>query len=124
MIRIGNREVIFSETLLCPLNDSIDIGVKLPDESSLWSIKILFTESPPIKGEKTKPTLNYMEEAGVWTFTFDNWANTLGATIGNPVEIAQTSNNLPITLLAEVAKLTNVYRINLQLMIGREAGNA
>lgn len=120
MISIGNRKVIFSETLLCPVEDSINIKVDIPNEEELWLIKINFTEEVE---KDTKSHMNVLVENDLWILTFVNWTSSLGAIFTSPIEIARSIDDKPITILAEVAKLTGLYRINLQIMIDEAINN-
>lgn len=120
MIFIGNRKVLFSETVLCPESESINIKIKIPNEETLWDIQINFTEEEKKEGSKNKPQphLNYRTEEDLWVLDFVNWTSSLGASFSTPAEIAVSVDDKPITLLAEVAKLAGgLYRANIQIMI-------
>lgn len=118
MISIGNRKILLSETILCPAEESIILQVRLPDEEELWKIKVIFSKGDKKFDNKNKPNpyMNYTTEDDVWILNFVNWENSLGATI-ILTEFAISTTGQPITMIAEIAKLTNLYRVNLQIMI-------
>lgn len=118
MITIGNLKVLLSETILCPFEESINFQVKLPDEEELWKIKVYFsTEEKKLDlNKKTNPYMNYTVENDIWILNFINWDSSLGATMNAP-EIAKSTSGQSISITAEVAKLTNLYRVNFQIMI-------
>lgn len=120
MIFIGNRRILFSETLLCPAEERINLNIPVPGEDEPWKIEIFFshTEVSDVrnKKEKVKPAIHWTVEKEVWLINFENWNSPLGATLSTPSEIAISTNGYSLTLLAEVAKLTNLYRANIQIM--------
>ena len=119
MIKVGKRQVLFSATLLCPEGEEIEIEVPVPGETKPWKIKIVFSNKEQQDSDKSdlKPTLTWEIVEDNWILNFSNWNKTLGSAISKPAQIAETINNQPITLLAEVSKLTGLYRANIQLML-------
>ena len=53
MIIIGNREVLFSGTFLCPAQEFISLRVAIPQEIDPWKIEIRFVENT-IQGDNQK----------------------------------------------------------------------
>jgi len=120
LIIIGDRTVLLSETVLCPKAETLGLHVSIPGEDDPWKIVIKFTETesnPDRKGSKASPSISWVVENDVWRIDFSNWSSALGATLSDPAEIAVSIHGQTLTLLAEVAKLTNIYRANIQIMI-------
>jgi len=124
MIKIGNRTLIFSETVLCPFNEDLELDINVPNEDVPWVLRISFIESNKDASEEEKKARMHLsdDDDGVARATFFNFKNALGSTLRNPVEVAKSDIGEPITMLAEVAKLPTAYRANLQFMI-EEAKN-
>ena len=118
MIKVGSRRIIFSETLLCPYDEVLDLKINVPKEADPWHIRVIFIEKGDSEDEvKAKPRMLLEIENDIATIKFINWSNAFGATLTEPSRIATSEVGEPITLLAEVAKLTSLYRVHLQIMI-------
>ena len=119
MVSIGKRKVIFSEIVLCPEDERIELQVQVPGEEELWMIEVYFTEDEvkPGGGKSPKPNLSWVVEDEVWKFNFKNWHSSLGAAIAKPAEVAVSTGGLSIKMLANVAKISSLYRINFQFMV-------
>ncbi|WLE97248.1 MAG: hypothetical protein QTN59_00125 [Candidatus Electrothrix communis] len=126
MISIGNRQVIFLETLLCPIGEYIDLKVKIPSEKDLWRIRVRFSEVSVTIGEKNKvkekigPYMDAKEEDGLWVINFVNWSNRSGHSFDKPVEVGRDNNGNRISLLVSIAKLSTLYRIHMQIMVAED----
>lgn len=118
MIKIGNRTVIFSETMLCPIGENIGLELSVPDEDEAWCLSLIFTEAKEDDSADDKiPRLRVHDDDGTAIITFHNWINNFGSSISQPYDIAIGHNGRPISILAEAAKLTGLYRVNLQIMM-------
>jgi len=119
LISVGGREVIFSETLLCPFGEEIDLKVSVPNEEELWELRIRFSDDEKEEGKEgtPKPYMNFTVEKDVWIFNFANWNNSIGSTISTPAEIAESTGGQAITMLTEIAKLPGLHRAKIQIMI-------
>ena len=125
MIKIGNRKILLSETLLCPSNEEIEIELNVPNDNDSLIFKIIFieTEKDNDNDKNVTPEMVLNVEDGIGVLRFSNWDQTFGSTLSTPAQVASTDDGDEITILAEIAKLTNLYRINLQFMI-EEKNNA
>lgn len=121
MIKIGSRKLIFSETLICPDNEVIHLDIQVPSEDEPWPLRINFKESlTGDSDQKVKMNLE-VDEDGISLATFHNFTSTIGTALSNPAHIANSDSNLPITMLAEVSKLSAAYKITIQIMIKEDS---
>jgi len=122
LITIGNRKVIFSETMLCPEDERIELQAQVPNEKEPWKMEVFFTvDEVKSGGEPPKPNVRWDVEDDIWKFNFKNWNLPLGATISKPVEVAVTTSGHSIKFIAEITKINTLYRMNLQFMVEENA---
>ena len=113
-IKVGGKKVFFSEAILCPENESIEIFIDAFEGNADWNIKVLFSEN---NDSEKKPNISTKLEGDLWILDFNNWKGASGTTLPTPWEFAATDDHKPIYMLAEVSKISSIYHVHLQLMV-------
>jgi hypothetical protein len=116
-VSLGNREVVWSGTLLVP--DS-EVGI-IETTLGLWPLRIEIRFMP---NEGSSPELSWQGSAGVGPLqmTFKGWKNPLGAAVKVPQLLGTTSDGRKFGFMASVYRVGDVSKIDFQLLWGGEYG--
>lgn len=118
MIKIGGREVIFSEQLLVPKRESCHIEYD-DGKGNNFYLRIEFRESDE-KDEKGERVSSFKVEpqpdCGLLVFT--NWTGVMGHSFHSPIAIAKMDTNRELFINAHISSNTNTYKAHIQLMLG------
>ncbi len=76
MVTIGDRESIFSRSFIIPVGEDAKFTVPLGSPEITFILRFLDD-----KDGGSPPMANWIYEANVFTITFSNWRNSLGAAL-------------------------------------------
>ena len=124
MIKVGDKEVLLSETVFVPYEEEAEIELKLGENDHLILV-LAFEESATEneegkEKEQTKASFNISGEGNKGKITFRDWTNTFGSSITKPIFFASDNNGNRISFLGNVIKLGEMYKVEIQLMRGGE----
>ncbi|HEB27120.1 hypothetical protein LCGC14_1970910 [marine sediment metagenome] len=80
MTHVGGKRIIFSELILCPAEEEVDICIPPMEGNAEWNIKFTFSADEKSK-EKVLPTISRQVEGDNWILNFTNWSSPSGATL-------------------------------------------
>lgn len=113
MIRIGDKELVYSSSLIIPEGEEAWLSFKLDD----WEInfKIIFVTSP----DKTGPQEVKLEAIqDTVHLSLINWNNSLGTAITKPTRIGETNDGRLLSFMANHWRIGTVHRLDLQFLLG------
>jgi hypothetical protein len=119
MIKVGDKEVVLSETVFVPQHEEAELEIDLGVDDQL--ILVLAFEESVIKEdekEKTKASFNISGEGNRGKITFKDWINTFGSSITKPIFFASDNGGNRISFLGNIVKLGEMYKVEIQLMRG------
>lgn len=113
MIRIGDKELVYSSSLIIPEGEGAGVSFKLGD----WEIKfeIEFVSSPDKNGpqeaklETTKDAVRLI---------LINWNNALGTAIPEPTRIGETNDGRVLSFMVNHWLIGTIRRLDLQFLLG------
>jgi len=114
--KVGKFEVINTQTLL--INNNNDVWVEFAVMDWTLKLKITFENSSGATNE-SKFIIRDGGDHGV--ITFFNWNSTLGNSLNEPIDIAQTQGR-DIYLMATSHKIGNILRLDIQFYMESQDG--
>jgi hypothetical protein len=114
-MKIGNKDIIFNQTILIPDGESATFSHELAKDDQL-KIRLVF------RTDENLPDIQMMIDQIDDEFQFDfvNFINPEGHSNTEPVSFAVSNKNEPIYFLAVIHKLTAFTKIDLQLMMEKK----
>jgi hypothetical protein len=115
MYKLGNREVIFSQTLVIPLNEKAVVPFQLfGDVNWEFTVEILKSDTNHAQGDIT-----WASEQLKTKLTFYDWDNPFGVSI-SPFQFIETGGfreRVKYYILSTAQKMGNVaYQVELQVL--------
>lgn len=116
MIKVGNRTVISTNTILIPENETANIVlIPVKDEEPLY-LDIVFEQDNDADNKMPSCSITGGGQNGIMTFT--NWSNNFGSHVMKPLFFATTDKGCHVSCIFVVTKLGNSYRLDIQFMLG------
>lgn len=117
MVKIGEYELLMSETLLVPEGDTVEIEYD-DGKGNDFKVLIRFEDDLNLTNDKgkPKPLFNVEPHGDCGLLLFKNWKSTLGASFKDPVEFARLDSGSKLSLLAQVSFTGELYRATIQMM--------
>lgn len=115
LVKIGNREVLFSATIMVPDGEEASFSHLIAEGDSLNCTLKFVNEPADVKGKKT--TIQSDFDNQVFTITFNNFESSLGHSTNKPVVIGVSNKDEPISFLATIFKLKTFTKVEMQVML-------
>lgn len=116
-IKVNGNEVINFSSLLVPETESALLEFEHDGDQQRFSLNFEIEEPENEKEGKTR-SLRFAGEENYLSLTFVNWDSPIGVSTGKPIEVGETEKGELIYILANVAKLGGLYRVDIQTMLG------
>lgn len=114
-MKIGNKQIIVSETMLVPDGDLVEIDASISKNEVLKLIvKCVNAEG----SNEQKPIIRHEQVGDKLQLTFENFNSALGQITSSPTLFANSSLGEPITYFAAVYRWPAATKIELQIMLG------
>jgi hypothetical protein len=114
-MKVGNRKILFSETLFVQNGETAEIEQEIT-EGEILKLRLLFPQDVEHEGKKN-PIILYQTVGDWFELRFVNFTESLGATTNNPYVFATSSKGAAISYMAVVYKLPTHSKIELQVMM-------
>ncbi len=115
MIKVGNRKVLFSETLVVPEGETAEIETVV-NGNEILKLRLTFPQGLEHEGT-TNPVIKYELVGDCFELRFANFIDPLGSFSNSPYTFAASSKGEPISYMATVYKRPTHAKIELQLML-------
>lgn len=119
-IKISNSSIINFSSLLVPEGEHAFLEFDFDGDMQKYSLNFI-VEDPQSDNEERTPTLRFSGEENYLSITFVNWESPLGISTGKPVLVGETEEGQNVLILANVAKIGAIYKVDIQTMIGGES---
>lgn len=114
MFRMRDLVRVFDTTIILPISETAELS--FPFEEANAAVKILFKDS----SEDPSQVINLSDDKGAVLITFNNWTNSLGTALIEPVEFATSSRGTKLLMLATSWRIGTVNRLDFQVFVGEK----
>jgi len=115
MIKVGNKKVILSTTLLVPDGEYAEFIYEIAPEDLLHCKFFFVQDGPDVTDKKTYVSSSYEDE--IFVITFKNFNSSMGQSFNTPLNFALSNKREPIELLASVYKFGQITKIEMQITL-------
>lgn len=115
-MKVGNRKVIFNETIYVPDGEVAEMEHPL-SENDLLRCRFSFDQHVDDSEGIQNPIITIGYHEGLFDFHFINFTHALGHTITTPSIFGFSDKQEPLVYIAGVFKLTNYSKLEIQIMM-------
>lgn len=111
MIKVGNKEVIFSSMFLIPEGEKAEFDLNY--NNTILKVIISFDDS----GDVQEIEVNPLENGDVVELIFKKWSKSLGAALKEHVELGRNAKGVVLKFIASNTRVGNINQMNIQFVV-------